>query len=141
MGNAERLKVQTLKLLLDTHILVWVATEPGKIGKAASRRLEDPRTELWFSPLSVSEILNLNKRGRLGHGDPRWWFPELKREFNLMEAPLTAEVAFETAHFSLPHGDPIDQLLVATARVLKLTMFTVDEKIIDSAAVAVFPNR
>jgi len=66
-----------LKLLLDTHILIWAASEPGKIGKAASRRLEDPRTELWFSPLSVYEILILNKKGRLGHGDPRWWFPEL----------------------------------------------------------------
>ncbi len=130
-----------MKLLLDTHILIWAASEPGKIGKAASRRLEDPRTELWFSPLSVYEILILNKKGRLGHGDPRWWFPELQREFKLMEAPVTSEISLETSHFALPHGDPIDQLLVATARVLKLTMFTVDEKIVDSEAVAVLANR
>jgi PIN domain nuclease of toxin-antitoxin system len=130
-----------LKLLLDTHILIWAASEPGKIGKAASRRLEDPRTELWFSPLSVYEILILNKKGRLGHGDPRWWFPELRREFKLMEAPATSEISLETSHFALPQGDPIDQLLVATARILKLTMFTVDEKIIDSGTVAVLANR
>lgn len=103
--------------------------------------MEDPRTELWFSPLSVYEILILNKKGRLGHGDPRWWFPELQREFKLMEAPVTSEISLETSHFALPHGDPIDQLLVATARVLKLTMFTVDEKIVDSEAVAVLANR
>ena len=130
-----------MKLLLDTHILIWAASEPDKIGKAATRRIEDPRTELWFSPLSVSEILNLNKRGRLRYGDPRWWLPELQRQMNLLEAPITFEIAFETSHFALPHGDPIDQLLVATARILKLTMFTVDEKIIQSGAIPVLANR
>jgi PIN domain nuclease of toxin-antitoxin system len=132
---------QKLKLLLDTHILIWVASAPGKIGKAATRRLEDSRTELWFSPLSLLEIFNLNTKGRIGHGDPRWWFPELKRELGLIEAPVTSEIAFETSHFTLPTGDPVDRLLVATARILKLTFLTADEPIIQSRSVAVLPNR
>jgi PIN domain nuclease of toxin-antitoxin system len=134
-----------MNLLLDTHIIVWVASAPHKIGQAATRRLEDPRTELWYSPLSVYEILKLQESGKLTgklrHGDPRWWFPELKKALNLREAPVTAEITLETASFRLPTGDPIDSLLVATARVLKLTFFTADRPITDSGAVATLPNR
>ena len=135
-GHAER-----LKLLLDTHILIWAASEPTKIGRAAKRRLEDASTELWFSSLSILEILNLQAKGRLGKGDPRWWFPELKKELNLMEAPVTSEIALETSHFTLKTGDLVDNLLVATARVLKLTFFTADRHIVDSGAVPFLENR
>ena len=130
-----------MKLLLDTHILIWAASEPKKIGKAATRRLEDSSTELWFSSMSVLEILNLQAKGRIGKADPRWWFPELKKQLNLNEAPVTSEIAFETSYFKLTTGDPVDNLLVATARVLKLTFFTADRRIIESAAVPFLENR
>jgi PIN domain nuclease of toxin-antitoxin system len=130
-----------LKLLLDTHILIWAATAPKKIGAAATRRMEDSRTELWFSSISILEILKLNTKGRIGHGDPRWWFAELKKELNLLEAPVTSEIALETSRFTLLTGDPIDTLLVATARVLKLTFFTVDGPILESGAVPFLANR
>jgi PIN domain nuclease of toxin-antitoxin system len=52
------------------------------------------------------------------------------------EAPLTHEVAMETRRISLPHRDPADRFLVATANVFGLTLVTADEVLIKAKACA-----
>jgi PIN domain nuclease of toxin-antitoxin system len=59
----------------------------------------------------------------------------------LKEAPLTAEIVLEAALFSLPHPDPADRLLVATARSLGLTLVTSDARLLAADAVPTLPNR
>jgi PIN domain nuclease of toxin-antitoxin system len=58
----------------------------------------------------------------------------------LREAPLTHEIALESFGLKFPHRDPADRFLVATARVLGLTLVTADERLINSHQVAVLPN-
>jgi PIN domain nuclease of toxin-antitoxin system len=59
----------------------------------------------------------------------------------IREAPLTTEVALETRRIQLPHDDPADKFLVATARVFQLTLVTADTRLLASKAVPVLPNR
>ena len=59
----------------------------------------------------------------------------------LKEAPLTAEIVLETARFGLPHPDPADRFLVATARSLGLTLVTSDGRLLASKTVRALPNR
>jgi PIN domain nuclease of toxin-antitoxin system len=57
------------------------------------------------------------------------------------EAPVTYQVAEETARVSLPHRDPADRFLVATARVFDLTLVTADQQLIHARQVPVLTNR
>jgi PIN domain nuclease of toxin-antitoxin system len=59
----------------------------------------------------------------------------------MREAQITYQVAQETARVQLPHRDPADCFLVATARVFDLTLVTADEQLLKSRQVAVLANR
>ena len=59
----------------------------------------------------------------------------------MREAPITYQVAQETAHVELPHKDPADRFLVATARVFNLTLATADQLLLKARQVATLPNR
>ena len=57
------------------------------------------------------------------------------------EAPITREVALETRRIQLPHRDPADRFLAATARVFELTLVTSDARLLQTKGLAVLPNR
>jgi len=59
----------------------------------------------------------------------------------LRHADFTFEVAKEASTFQMPHSDPFDHLLVATARHYKLTFVTADQRIIDSGSVDILAGR
>lgn len=69
------------------------------------------------------------------------WFEQSKVSLRLRDADLTFGVVREAATFRLPHDDPADHLLVATARHYKLTFVTVDQRIIDSGSVDILAGR
>jgi len=66
--------------------------------------------------------------------DVEAWVVEAMRNVPLREALITHEVALETRRVNLPHRDPADRFLAATARVFGLTLVTADERIIDAKA-------
>lgn len=137
MGSGSR-----LKLLLDTHILVWSQLERDRLTKRVHRALTDLSNQLWLSPISSWEILLLTERGRLQLDlPPAEWIGRALSGAPLREATLTHEVVLETAALKLPHSDPADRFLVATARVYELTLVTADKRLIDSGLVRVLPNR
>jgi PIN domain nuclease of toxin-antitoxin system len=69
------------------------------------------------------------------------WIQEAMRKAPLKEAPVTHEVALETQHVRLVHGDPADRLIAATARLLHLTLVTADERLISGKGFSVLANR
>ena len=102
--------------------------------------MENETNEVWLSPVSVWELLLLVEKRRMAlGGDVAEWIR--KAAAPLKEAPLTAEIVLETARFSLPHPDPADRFLVATARSLGLTLVTSDVRLLASHAVPTLPNR
>lgn len=104
--------------------------------------LEEPATELWLSPLTTWEVLVLAARGRvILEPDPVAWLRTVYRTLPFQEAPLTHEVALESRLIELPHRDPVDRFLAATARVYGLPLVTADERLLQSPQFSALPNR
>ena len=113
---------------------------PERLVKRVRRSLQNARNEVWLSPISIWElILLVEKRRMILNGSVVEWVT--KAASPLKEAPLTAEIVLETGRFSLPHGDPADRFLVATARSLQLTLVTADRRLLASKVVSILPNR
>ena len=128
-----------MNLLLDTHIWIWSKLEPQRIGKYAARELSNSRNELWLSPVSVWEALALMHKGRIRVANPLEWVERAADQ--LREAPLTQEIVRASFGLSLPHADPADRFLAATAKVLKLTLVTADQRLLGLAEVSSLANR
>jgi PIN domain nuclease of toxin-antitoxin system len=131
-----------VRLLLDTHIWLWSRLEPGRLSRRVARELQNPANELWLSPISIWETLILCEKGRLKlDGGAAEWIVKAMRVVPMTEAPLTTQVALETGSVRLPHRDPADRFLIATARLFELTLVTADEVLIRARQVRVLGNR
>ena len=119
-----------MKLLLDTHIWIWSLLEPSKIALRIAKALENPANEKWLSPISVWEFRVLVEKGRvtLNMGFEEW-IAQALTEFSPREAPLTTEVVLAMSKIQLPHRDPADAFLAATAKVFQLTLVTADTRL------------
>lgn len=116
-----------MKLLLDTHLLLWAAGQPDRLSAAARSLLDDLNNELLFSSASLWEVAI--KRG-LGRDDFRV-DPRLLRR-GLIDNSYS-ELAITSAHAvaidGLPpiHKDPFDRILVAQSLVEGITLLTSDK--------------
>lgn len=115
-----------MKLLLDTHLLLWASLDPDKLSDGAVALLEAADSELFFSAASLWEICIKSGLERADFKvDPRL----LRRgllDNGYRELPVTSEHA--VAVFGLPpiHKDPFDRILVAQATVEGITLLTAD---------------
>ena len=131
-----------MKLLLDTHIWLWSTLEPQRLTRRVDKALADPANELWLSPVSVGELVVLLRKGRLTlPEDTAAWVAKTMQDLELIEAPLTIEVALAISSINFPHGDPADHFLAATAKVFGLTLVTADEHLIHLPGIRVLANR
>jgi PIN domain nuclease of toxin-antitoxin system len=125
-------------LLLDTHVWIWLVRGEGRLPRSALERMfaAAGARSMYLSVMSIWEVSLLDARGRISLNLPclAWVRTALGRSAALM-APLTPEIAVESNQ--LPdrfHIDPIDRILVATARVEDLTLLTRDRAIPDYGA-------
>ena len=127
-----------MRLLLDTHIILWSAADPEKLSQDIADELENNSNELWYSPISVWEILLLAEKGRIRLGsDIVKSVRDIFRKIPLKEAVINQEVAIQSRFVQLPHEDPADRFLTATAVVYDLTLITADSRIISAKNVSV----
>lgn len=115
-----------MRLLLDTHVFLWLQTEPERLGDHL-RVVEDRRTELLLSAASSWEIAIKHSLGRLPLPEPpERYVPERVRAIGAR--PIAVEHAHALAVASLPslHRDPFDRLLVAQAQALDVALLTAD---------------
>lgn len=131
-----------MRLLLDTHIWLWSLLAPQNLTARVAAAVEHPENELWLSPISTWELVVLVRKRRvvLDRGVDAW-VREALAAAPLKEAPVTHEVALETRSIRLPHGDPADKLIAATARVFDLTLVTADKRIIGARGLAILANN
>lgn len=123
--------VTGLNLLLDTHIILWSASEPERLPANVVAELENPANNLWYSPISVWEILLLAEKGRISVGkEIEKSIRSLFQALPLEEAPINIEVAIESRNVDLAHQDPADRFLAATALVFELVLVTADKRIL-----------
>ncbi|HXF13411.1 MAG TPA: type II toxin-antitoxin system VapC family toxin [Terriglobales bacterium] len=129
-----------MKILLDTHIWLWIQDDPDRIGRSLRNELRKPENEIFLSPISTWEALILQSKGRISmRRDPAEWVARNTAPFR--EAPLTHEIALVSQQISLGHRDPADRFLVATAKVLGLTLATADAKLLGFGDIATIANR
>lgn len=116
-----------MKLLLDTHIWLWYALGDPKLSSNLQAIIAASTTELWISPISIWEILILAERGRIAlQIDPTAWIDQSINALVLQEAPLTHQIAVLSRQLQLPHQDPADRFIAATAIHNQLQLATVD---------------
>lgn len=126
-----------LKFLLDTHVWIWAILEPGRLGAPTAARIEDGDAELWLSPVSIWEALLLAERGKIDlGGDHAGWIEFALREFPVRDARLDRMIATASRSIELPHQDPADRFLAATAKVQGLTLLTHDAALLGSTEFA-----
>lgn len=129
-----------MKLLLDTHIWIWLVESPDRLGARAYKELADSANELWLSPVSTWEVLMLHRKKRLRlPADPEDWLPQalagIKRH-----APLTHEIVLVSERLGL-HPDPADRFLAATAQVHDLVLVTADQRLLGLGTIRTMANR
>lgn len=115
-----------MKLLLDTHLLLWAAGYPDRLSHAARALIEAPENELIFSAASIWEIAI--KRG-LGRADFHVDSRVLRRclqDNGYGELPITSEHAVAIDSLPLIHKDPFDRILIAQAIVEGIALLTTD---------------
>ena len=131
-----------MKLLLDTHIWLWSALQPDRLTRRVARELTKPENELWLSAISVWELSILQRKRRFRLPDDLTaWVAQSTRDLELVEAPLTVEVALAVSTMSFALADPADLFLAASAKVFDLTLVTADERLMRISGVQVLPNR
>ncbi len=113
--------------MLDTHLLLWAASEPKRLSAKARALLLDPANHLVFSSASLWEISVKNGLERSDFNvDPRrLWRMLLVSGYR--ELPITSEHAVAVNELPNLHKDPFDRILVAQARVEGLMLLTVDK--------------
>ena len=115
-----------MTLLLDTHLLLWVALGNKKLSSSASALIRDPRNQVAFSAANIWEVVIKKSLGRHDFNVN----PHLLRtrliENGYTELPILSEHALAVANLPNLHKDPFDRLLIAQASVEGFTLLTAD---------------
>ena len=119
-------------MLLDTHVLIWLYLEPGKIGKGASERIEEAlkKGRLSSSAISFWETAMLLKRRRVSFDVPVTVWRSKWLSAGLTEIPVTGEVCIVASDLEGLHSDPADRIIIATALLTGVALATADERIL-----------
>lgn len=115
-----------MKLLLDTHLLLWLAATPKKLSKKARIFIEDQENELFFSAASIWEVAIKQTLGREDFSADAHLLRRGLLDNGYSELPILSDHA--VAVNSLPdiHKDPFDRMLIAQATIEGFILLTAD---------------
>jgi PIN domain nuclease of toxin-antitoxin system len=115
-----------VRVLLDTHVFLWLHTEPERLGEQLPV-VEDERNELLLSAASSWEIAIKHGLGRLPLPEPpQRYVPARLRAIGARALPVEHTHALAVAALEPLHRDPFDRLLVAQAGLLDVPILTAD---------------
>lgn len=120
-------RIEVMRLLLDTHVFLWMHGSPERLGARARAALADARSELFLSVAVAWELGIKLRRKKLA-------LPESLGEYVLSRAhasrmailPIQLRHVIDAMALPLHHGDPFDRMLLAQARVEELTLVSAD---------------
>lgn len=119
-------------ILLDTHIVIWLALTPEKISPAATaaiREAESVGAILGISAMTLYEVVYSIHRGRIQPSVPHQVFLDrIRSRFKVF--PVSDTIALCAAELPSPfHGDPMDRIIAATTIVENCVLITHDDLI------------
>lgn len=131
-----------LKLLVDTHILLWRLTDDVSLSQEQANALDRAAASsepVGLAAISLWEIAMLAARGRIElRGSPDALLEELENHPDWVILPLTSRIALESTRLGPSfHRDPADQIIAATARVHGFRLLTADDRVRASGVVSV----
>ena len=106
-----------MRLLLDTHVVLWAVTDAAALPMRFRAALQDGRTELFVSAVSVWEVSIKTGLGKLDVPQDLW---DRVAEAGCAALPVTWAHARAVQGLPLHHADPFDRLLIAQAQVEQL---------------------
>ena len=115
-----------MRLLVDTHLLLWAAASSSRLPRGARALIEDSANEVYYSAASIWEIAI---KSALRRKDFRVDVPALLAalpRMGFVELPVTGAHAARVVQLANIHRDPFDRLLVAQSVVEPLTLLTND---------------
>ncbi|MEA2236192.1 MAG: hypothetical protein QOC81_916 [Thermoanaerobaculia bacterium] len=118
-----------MKLLLDTQILLWAASQPSRLSPSVRKLLNDPRNELLFSAASLWEIAIKNSLGREDFQVEPRLFRRGLLDSGYVELAITGEHAVNVAGLPTLHKDPFDRMLLAQAVIEGISLLTADAQL------------
>ena len=116
-----------MRLLVDTHALIWLIERNSRLPKVVEDAVLDPYTDVFFSTASLWEMSIKRGAGKLRFSDT-----DLERSLaaaEFIELPILRGHAFAVSDLPAHHRDPFDRLLVAQAVVETLTLVTDDRQL------------
>lgn len=116
-----------MKILLDTHALLWWLLDDRRLSTAAREAIADPGNQVLVSSASGFEIATKHRLGKLGiPGLEPALLPNLLQEGRFAVLPITLEHALAAGALPGPHRDPFDRMLIAQSRVEQIPIVTQD---------------
>jgi PIN domain nuclease of toxin-antitoxin system len=118
-----------IDVLLDTQIVLWIASEPHRLSSRARTVLNDPNNRLIFSVVNLWEVSIKRALGRIDfQADPARLRAGLLRN-GYIELQVTAAHAIAVGSLARIHDDPFDRLLIAQADIENCLLVTADKKV------------
>jgi len=119
-----------MRLLLDTHALIWLLTDRRKIPPRIQQLVADPRNEVYVSAVNVFEVAARNSAARRnGFNLSADEVIAASREADFQMLTLRPEHATAVETIAPFHGDPFDRLLLAQAQAEGMQLVTHDENL------------
>lgn len=116
-----------MKLLLDTHTILWAVDRPTKLSDKARAAIQNPQNELICSAGSIWELAIKVGLNKLTLSLPfRQWMVRAIDDLNLTVLPVTVDYADLLTTLPPHHGDPFDRLLIAQAMVERIPVVSAD---------------
>jgi PIN domain nuclease of toxin-antitoxin system len=118
-----------MRLLLDTHVLLWALASPKQLGKDGRAAIEDPANEVLFSAASIWEIAIKASLKRTDFGVSPGTITAAALESGFKELPVHSAAAAYTAKLASHHRDPFDRILIAQAVTEPAVFYTADAQL------------
>jgi len=124
-----------IRLLVDTHVLLWLLLTPDRIPDRTRAQLADPAAAVFVSAASAWEVATKHRLGKLtGAESVVGGYPEHLDRLRATEIPVTSRHALTAGLLSWEHRDPFDRMIVSQSMIESVPLVTADP------AVAAFPG-
>lgn len=115
-----------MKLLLDTHVLLWALLAPGRLSPTAAGAIEDGSNEVFVSVVSAWEIEIKRAKGKLPMAIP---LSDALSAQRFKTLPVTLSYALAVESLPRRHRDPFDRMLIVQAQLEDMTLVTSDREV------------
>ena len=114
-----------MKILLDTHIFLWMLTSPERLNEKRRYEIETPANEVFLSAMSIAELMIKHTIGKIHvEFDPL----EMAKQMRIEILSFSGDHAMLLGKMPLHHKDPFDRMIIAQAIVNRLPLMSDDPK-------------